>query len=221
VTAEPYVHRRFAGIARLTVEVNNYPVIDEFPIGDLAWPKTERAVCYVGSITEIRGIREMLEAAQRADVTLLLAGRFSPPELEQELAGTTGWSHVSSLGNVDRRSVARVMARSSAGLVVLHPVPNYVEANPTKMFEYMSARIPVIASDFPAWRAVVERHRCGLCVDPTDPGAIAGALQWVMDHPDQAREMGENGRAAIERHYSWEDESRKLLSLYEALIPGL
>jgi glycosyltransferase involved in cell wall biosynthesis len=103
-------------------------------------------------------------------------------------------------------------------LVVLSPVPNYVQANPTKMFEYMAAGIPVIASNFPAWATIVNRHECGLCVDPESETAIAAAINWIMEHPAEAARMGANGRRAVERLYSWEAEREKLLALYEQLI---
>jgi glycosyltransferase involved in cell wall biosynthesis len=102
--------------------------------------------------------------------------------------------------------------------VVLHPVPNYVDANPTKMFEYMSAGIPVIASNFPAWERIVNRHECGICVDPMSPVAIAEAIQWILEHADKAREMGQNGRRAVESMYNWEAERDSLLGLYEQLL---
>jgi glycosyltransferase involved in cell wall biosynthesis len=216
VTAEPYVRRRFDGRAPTVVTVNNYPMLEEFPpLRDASG--RERAVCYAGSITELRGAREMVDAIARTDAKLLLAGRFSPAGLERELRAARGWRQVEFLGHLSRDGLTRTLERSRAGLVVLHPIPNYVEANPTKMFEYMSAGIPVIASDFPAWTSIVDRHGCGLCVDPTSPSAIAEAIEWILDHPEEARQMGESGRSAVERLYNWDVEKRTLLDLYEQL----
>ena len=217
VTAEPYVRTRFEGVDRPVVTVNNYPRLEEFPAADGNWSERERAVCYAGSITELRGAREMVDAAALADARLLLAGRFSPPGLRDELAARSGWDNVEVLGQVDRAGLANTMARARAGLVVLKPIPNYVEANPTKMFEYMSAGIPVVCSNFPAWVTIVERHGCGIWVDPQSPREIADAIEWILEHTDEAREMGNRGRRAVERLYNWEVEERTLLDLYERL----
>ncbi|MFD2270345.1 glycosyltransferase [Undibacterium arcticum] len=69
------------------------------------------------------------------------------------------------------------------------------------MFEYMAAAIPVIASNIPLWREIVEGNDCGLCVDPYDPAAIANAIDYLALNPDVARRMGEkrpaSGDAAI------------------------
>jgi glycosyltransferase involved in cell wall biosynthesis len=218
VTAEPYVQERFVGRAPRVVTVNNYPVLAEFPAVAADWSHKEAAACYAGSITELRGAREMLAAVERAQAKLLLAGRFSPAALEAELAAEPGWNRVEFLGAVAREGLTAMLGRARAGLVVLHPVPNYVDANPTKMFEYMSAGIPVIASNFPAWERIVNRHECGICVDPMSPVAIAEAIQWILEHADKAREMGQNGRRAVESMYNWEAERDSLLGLYEQLL---
>jgi glycosyltransferase involved in cell wall biosynthesis len=218
VTAEPYVQERFVGRSPRVVTVNNYPMLEEFPPPAAASATREDAVCYAGSISDLRGAREMLAAITMTDAKLLLAGRFSPAGLEDELAGQPGWDRVEFLGLVTREGLAAMLGRARAGLVVLHPVPNYLDANPTKMFEYMSAGIPVIASNFPAWAAVVDAHHCGLCVDPTSPTAIAEAIRWILQHPDEAEEMGQNGRRAVESMYNWEAERSTLLGLYEQLL---
>jgi glycosyltransferase involved in cell wall biosynthesis len=109
------------------------------------------------------------------------------------------------------------MARSMAGLVTLHPVINYLDALPVKMFEYMAAGIPVIASDFPVWRDIIDASGCGICVDPFHPPAIAAAIDYLLLHPDQARRMGENGRRAVASQYNWNAEAAKLLAFYSDL----
>jgi len=105
-----------------------------------------------------------------------------------------------------------------AGLVLYHPVPNHTDAQPNKLFEYMSAGIPVISSNFPLWKEIVEGHQCGICVDPLKPDEIAKAIQWILDNPEKAKKMGENGRRAVEEKYNHTVEEKKLLTLYKLLL---
>jgi glycosyltransferase involved in cell wall biosynthesis len=88
---------------------------------------------------------------------------------------------------------------------------------PVKMFEYMAAGIPVIASNFPLWQEIFSTSECGICVNPLDPKAIGEAIQYLMDHPDEAEQMGRNGRKAVEEKYNWVIEEKKLLDLYAGL----
>ena len=101
---------------------------------------------------------------------------------------------------------------------LLHPKPNYVESQPVKLYEYMTAGLPVIASDFPYWRRIVDEAGCGLLVDPKDPEAIADAIEWLWRNPEEAEEMGKRGREAVFARYNWRAEVPKLLGLYEEIL---
>lgn len=216
VAATPFIQERFLRVNRRTINVNNYPILEEFE--DISsWTDKERAVSYVGGITVVRGIMEMVEAIGMTNAKLLLAGNFSPVILRELAVTKEGWRHVEELGHLNRSGVVETLQRSVAGLVVLHPIVNYLDSLPIKMFEYMSAGLPVIASDFPLWRGIMEQHQCGICVDPMNSREIADAIQWLLEHPERAREMGENGRLAVRSLYNWRPEGRKLTDLYEML----
>jgi glycosyltransferase involved in cell wall biosynthesis len=128
-----------------------------------------------------------------------------------------GWTRVEKLGQLNRKEVAQTLSRAIAGLVLFYPEPNHVNAQPNKMYEYMSAGIPVIASNFPMWQQVIESNQCGICVDPMNSQAIKEAIEWLVEHPEDAKRMGKNGRKAVEAKYNWEQESKTLLELYEAI----
>ena len=221
VTVTPTIARRFP--PHKTVVVQNFPMVSELMVFDPT-PYNQRPLCaiYIGAITHIRGIREMLQAIDlvrdQFDVQLLLVGNFDSAELEQESSKLAGWQKVNFLGWQSRDSVARILAQSRVGLVILHPVANYIDSQPNKLFEYMSASIPIIASNFPKWKGIIERTGCGLTVDPCDPRAIARAIEFVLAQPQAAEVMGRRGRAAIERQYNWEQEVTNLLRFYEKIL---
>jgi hypothetical protein len=215
VAATPHISKRFSGYGcRSVVNVNNYPLKDELYTGQSRWENKQPVVCYAGIISDIRGIYEMVAAAGKAGTGLILAGKFATDQQRIKAMGIDGWNLVDELGQVERDTVRNVLSKSMAGLVLFHPIPNHIEAQPNKMFEYMSAGIPVIASDFPLWREIVEGNSCGICVNPLDVQAISAAIRWIVEHPDEARKMGENGRRAVETKYNWEAEFKKLLVLY-------
>lgn len=218
VAATPVIRDKFLRINPRTIDVNNYPLPGEFDAA-APWQARERQVCYVGSISAARGIRELVRACTllHSGTRLAIAGQFSEPALEAEIRRQPAWPCVRSLGQLDRAGVRALMASSAAGLVTLHPQPNYLDALPVKMFEYMAAGIPVIASDIPLWRSIIGDARCGMCVDPLDPAAIAAAIDYLALHPEQAREMGQNGRRAVMAQYNWAAESAKLAALYDSL----
>lgn len=220
--ATPHIAARFARVARTSVNVGNYPFTDELApaaTAGVAAPPRERAVCYVGGLMRTRGLLQMVRAvALVPGLRFIVCGAFEDAAFEAELRAEPGWAQVEYLGLVGRAEVRAVMARSRAGLVTLLPLPSYVDSLPIKMFEYMSAALPVVASDFPAWRDIVERHRCGRCVDPANPAAIAAALVAIVDDDASIAALGEAGRAAVLATYRWAVAEAALLGLYRSLI---
>ncbi|NMB40787.1 MAG: glycosyltransferase family 4 protein [Firmicutes bacterium] len=218
VTATPYIRDRFLKVNKRTIDVNNFPILTELYTPNVDWDSKEKSVCYVGGIGGARGIQEMVEAIGMTDCTLLLAGKFTLSAERETAASKDGWHQVVELGHINRNDVRKVLSRSMAGLVLFHPGPNHTNAQPNKMFEYMSASIPIITSNFPLWRKIVEGNNCGICVNPLDAGKIAKAINWITSNPEKARRMGENGRKAVEKKYNWEREGSKLTQLYGRLL---
>lgn len=221
ITATPFIAERFRRFNPQAIAVNNFPVLGEMDTA-IPWGKKRAEVCYVGGIASIRGISEVIAAMGQlpSAIRLNLAGCFSEPAVEQATRIMPGWQQVNELGFVDRLGVREVLGRSVAGLVTLRPVINYLDALPVKMFEYMAAGIPPIASNFPLWRDIIEGHDCGLCVDPLDPAAIARAIDYLVTHPEEAQRMGNNGRRAVLEKYNWSLEETKLLRFYDRVLSG-
>lgn len=218
IGATPSIRDKFKGMGIPAVDVYNFPLPGELE-AEASWGEKEREVCYVGGVAAIRGVREIVAATglARADVKLNLAGKFSETTVKAEVEKMPGWARVNELGFLSRPEVRSVLGRSVAGLVTFLPEPNHIEAQPNKMFEYMSAGLPVIASNFPLWREVVEGNDCGVCVDPLAPQEIANAIDHLVENPETARRMGENGRRAVQERYNWNIEKQKLLALYATL----
>jgi glycosyltransferase involved in cell wall biosynthesis len=206
-----------------TLLIRNYPSRASFPdVSRVARGDGDFLVAYSGGLTPGRGAVEMVDALalvpERCHARMVIFGKFWPDDLEARIRSRPGFARVDYRGWVAYETLSAELARADAGLVCFLPEPNHVNAGPTKLFEYMAAGLPVIASDFPMWREVVEGNECGLCVDPSDPSAIAEAITRLADDPARRAEMGANGRRAVERLYNWEAEAGRLLEAYARLL---
>jgi glycosyltransferase involved in cell wall biosynthesis len=216
VAATPHIAARFLKVNANVVNVNNYPVLSEISFNP-NWTERKNEIVYIGGIFPTRGVTELVDALQYADTKLNLAGNYSPASFRDELIALEGWKKVNEAGFVNRNGIDELLGRSRVGIVTLHPTKAYLDSLPIKMFEYMAAGIPVVASDFPYWRSIINKHKCGVLVDPLNPEAIAGAINDLLSNSEKARLMGERGRAAALSEYSWSTEADKLISLYKSL----
>lgn len=222
VAATPTIARHFP--SEHTYVVRNFPRLAEFlsaPESQVPYRDRPPQVMYAGAITLIRGIREMIatltHVPETSRVRLTLVGKFFSSPLEAEMQRTPGWAQVDYHGVQPYEVVRELLGKARIGLAVLHPEPGLPESLPIKLFEYMAAGLPVIASHFPLWKQMIDDAKCGITVDPRDPEQIAVAIQHLLSHPEEAEAMGLRGREAVRQHYNWEVESSRLLELYQRL----
>ncbi|MBT1450705.1 glycosyltransferase [Glaciecola sp. XM2] len=220
VSATPFIRDKFLKQKIYSVDVNNYPLLSELFITNKDWNDKNRQVCYVGGLNAVRGIREIVSSVEHYNdgLKLVIGGKFTESNFERDIKSHKSWPDVVDKKWLDRAGISEVLNQSLAGIVTLHPIINYLDSLPVKMFEYMACGLPVIASDFPLWKEILESNRCGICVDPMDPKSIANAVNYIADNPDVAHAMGANGREAIIEKYNWDIEMVKLASLYTKII---
>jgi glycosyltransferase involved in cell wall biosynthesis len=218
IAATPSIEHRFLDINPNTVVINNYPKLNELS-NTINWDRKKNEVAYVGGITKIRGIKQVVIAMETvAKIRLNLAGKFMEKSFEREVKDLPGWSNVNELGFLNRQKTSNVLEKSKVGIVTFLNSQNHIDAQPNKMFEYMSAGIPIITSNFDKWKEIVEGNQCGICVDPNEPEEIKNAIQYLVDNNREAEEMGRRGRKAVENKYNWEAEEQNLLKLYAQLV---
>lgn len=221
VAATPNIANRFP--AHKTVTVQNFPIMGELFIPQpVPYNRRPLDLAYVGGITDIRGAREMVQALdllpKDLDVHLVLAGNFMSEPLRDDIKNMPGWQKAYYKGFISREKVAKILGQVKLGLLLFHPEPNHIAAQPTKLFEYLSAGLPVVASDFPLWREIIDGAKCGLLVDPLDVKAIAEAIIWLLENPHEAELMGKRGQEAIYQKFNWNTEAEKLIACYNVLI---
>ncbi len=223
VTATPYIRDRFLKIGADAIDINNFPLLNEFKFSHINWENKKNQVCYIGAITKVRGAVELIESFTELDLKLVLAGRYQPIELRKQLVGMQAWKEckIEEKGFVGRDKINLILEESKIGLVTLHPIINYLDSLPIKMFEYMAAGIPFVASNFSYWKEIASKNNCGICVDPKDSKSIEKGIRYLINNPKKAQEMGKNGRQAVEKKYNWLIEEEKLIKLYKEIVKPL
>jgi len=215
------VAERFRGNGTDPVIISNYSVADQAPPVPKA--RNSHSVVYMaGNMQMFHGIRECIQAISRvkakfSDVSLTLVGNVRE-DIGAIAAKTDPRPEITMTGYLPYREMYETLCRGSIGLLVFQP--DYYNAYiglPNKLFDYMLCGLPVVASDFPEIRKVVGGAGCGVLVDPTDPGAIAEAIVYLLEHPEEARRMGENGRRAVLERYNWGEMEKRLFGVYQAI----
>lgn len=217
ICATEIIAKRFGQYNPNTIAIHNYPILAELNSIAVPWESRQDSLCYLGSISETRGILPLVESLAKSKLPLELAGPYSNQHIEQQIKQTNGYQYVNYHGVLNRSEVAKLLAKVKIGMVTLLPTPSYLESLPIKLLEYMLAGIPVIASNFPLWEQYVKDNNCGLMVDPQNTQEIADACNYLINNPDLAKQMGENGRSAVLQSYIWEQERSKLIEFYNAL----
>ncbi len=202
------------------IDVLNYPIA---PVRQTIEKEEIFTLIYVGVLTEQRGLMNMLELAlelknrgleafQLKLIGPLFMDRAKMDDFiaRHELKNDIIW--------MDRMKYKDIWAhyfKAHVGLCLLHPTPNNTNSHSTKLFEYMAAGIPILASDFPGFQKILNETKCGQTVNPFDYKKAADIILKMYNEPNKMQEMGENGYVASKELYSWDNEANKLFSLYK------
>lgn len=212
IAATEEIARSFKG----AVVLKNLPTLRDYNLINAALQseKQKPYACYIGAITEQRGIFTIIQAAYQAGVPLRLAGRFESRALYQRAQRMKEWENVRYMGVLDREGVAKLMASCSVGLLLLEDTPSYRLSLPIKLYEYLAAGLRVVASDFPYWRSLGLEGSIRF-VSPDDPAAIAEAITAACKAMEQCCDRAERARVFQQGHHFAEET---LLTLYKKLL---
>ncbi|MBC1606005.1 glycosyltransferase family 4 protein [Paenilisteria rocourtiae] len=222
VYAEKYYKENYEVLTTKQVDIYNYPFLQEaFEIAKYEMP----TLIYAGAIHEIRGFKEMLAVAQllkkaNYQFQLLIIGKV-PERLEvyaeEFLIEDDLVNEVKLVGRLDLRELTTYYARSHIGLALLHPEANYLRSLPTKVFEYMSASLPYVLSNFKSYERLAEETKSGYAVNPLSPNEIVAQIKMLLDEPKKQMELGSNGYKQHVANFNWSIEERKLSELYDEI----
>jgi glycosyltransferase involved in cell wall biosynthesis len=203
--------RRFSGSG---------PALDLARYGIPAGTKVALFVATLDRAHHFKGLSRLLQAARRLplDVWLLVVGDGDlRTEYEEEarqlgIAGRTVFA-----GAIDHEDLPPFFR--SAHVTVMPSSPP--ESFGLVLVESMACCTPVVASDIPGVRTVVEHGRDGLLVETADPVALADAIDSILRDDSLRQAIGNRGRAKVEKRYSWELIGAHLEAIYYQLLDEL
>jgi len=210
---------------RLKVVLNT-PDIAFFERFDVEDRRAFNKLYYIGAVSQDRGTITMIEVME------LL--KKEHPDLIYDCVGPAlGAQHGLVVNNPRYANVEatyklhgrmplaegyEISRRAALGIAILNPTKNYFESYPTKIFEYMAIGLPVVTSNFPLYRDVIEANECGICVDPGNPKEIAEKISKLLNDPERRQRYAENGRRVVKSKYSWDAQRKELEAAYREVL---
>lgn len=219
VCATEAIEQRFRGLNLPASTVKNY-ISKAYVNLDTAHRSRSRRACtlfFAGVIYEERGILEGVKAVnllEDLDIVFLICGETDRSYYSRIMAEDK-LGRVDYIGRLSYEESVKLARCADIGYICDYPLQRHMEGLPVKLFEYMAAGIPVIASEFPLWSEIVIGSRCGLTVDPLSPQEIAGSIRFLAENQEIGKRMGESGKRAIVERYNWESQAQVLLEIYE------
>lgn len=181
---------------------------------------------YTGGITKCRGAMKILEAVHLArkrlpDIRILFLGSWFPPELKAKMQQFINdhqlGENVEMKNAVPYARVENYYRKSKIGLGIFLPIPTHRIILQIKIFEYMNFGLPIVGSNFGHIHDIIQKHQCGLSVDPEKPDEIAQAMIQLLTDNELYEKLSSNGKQAVKENYRWTRMGKKLIEVYQAM----
>ncbi|MEF8824920.1 MAG: glycosyltransferase family 4 protein [Halapricum sp.] len=190
--------------------------LDRFDVDE---PQVDGRIVFLGRLAPKKRVSDLVRAfdliaTDYPDAELVVVGEGPLEEELRELAADLGVTdRVTFTGRVEEVAIPRYYA--SAELFVL---PSVWEGHPLTLLEAWAASRPVVASDVEGIAEFVDHGETGYLVESRNPDALADAIRYVFDHPEEAREWGENARELAERDFSWKTAACRTRRIYDRVV---
>lgn len=197
--------------------VSNFPTLLE---SEDEKSNEKSGICFAGGIVPQWSHEMILNVLDKVGVVYKMCGPVDADYLEK-LERHPNWKNVEYLGRINHEEVLGFLKNSVIGMALLKPMNNMGKDGTlgcNKIFEYMRAGIPLIATNFPLWKNIIDEYECGICVDINSEEEVTKAIQYLIQNAGVAEKMGENGKKAFLEKYNWETQALSLKELYKRLV---
>jgi len=176
---------------------------------------------YSGAITRNRGLENLIQSLVYLPQCFLVLMGYGNDVYKNKLRTVARERGVDSrfafFGPVPSDQVVLYAGSADLGVAPIENVClSYYYCSPNKLFEYLHAGIPVIASDFPEMSRIINQYGVGITFDPSTPEDIARAAREILQNPEKWQNLEEKTHSLVSV-YNWENESRKLIDVYRSL----
>lgn len=185
----------------------------------LGWQASDFVAVHQGVLLPNRGIDQAIAAVAMAPGVRLAIIGYGPHRaaLEAQVRALGVEDRVRFLGAVPARELVCWSASADVGLcTIVGDSDSYRHSMPNKLFEYIMAQVPIIASDYEGMGSLVAANGFGLTCDPTSPPQISAALMTMRDD-SELRQTCRDNLAAHRLDFSWDVQAAALLRVYESL----
>lgn len=222
ISVTPFLIRRYRKINRNTFQITNYPIIQPL----IKSERQEGRIVFAGGIDKLWSHKHIIEAISKVDkCEYVLMGKAYSQDYLESLKSLEGWRKVNYLGLVKHEQVFPKLCESGIGVALAQPGADTNDKEGTlgntKIFEEMMAGLPVICTDFDLWKEIIYKYQCGICIDPQDVELIKEAIEYLVENPEKASEMGKNARIAVEEEYNWSTQEEILLNIYSKIVSDI
>jgi glycosyltransferase involved in cell wall biosynthesis len=205
-----------------TVEVRNYPRVEMFPEILPSPSGLRRDLVFAGLVSEQRGAMKMLDVVSHLDpelqLRLRLYGTIESGALASRMQNHAGWASVDYAGHRPWLEVLAGYRTALAGFLLYEKTPEQLWCMPVKLFEFLLSGLPVIASDIPFWRELLEGNPNVYFVNASDTQGAAAAIEWLHANPDEAALRAHAGMRHARAQFDWKPEGERLVGIYDRLL---
>lgn len=222
VSPHNHVVDRLKKINNNTILITNFAKVlsrDNFTLSDYIGRKS--SICYSGTVYLHSNQISILDAINSLnDINYNIAGYISP-EYKKILFFHPASDKINFIGRIPWGELIGFYNNSRIGIVIIDYKMNLGNKKGTfavnKMFEYMESGLPIICSDYELWKDVVDTYNCGICVEPGNVDQISNAINFLLENPETAYQMGQNGRKAVLDKYNWQSQEIVYVDLFKNL----